>query len=248
MNKIKTQSPLVINLTNAVTINDIASVLSMINASPLMSSEIDEIDELLNIARKMTGSLVLNIGTITKEQRKLMLKAAQIATNLEIPIVLDPVGAGASEFRTGLCLELLEKFKISVVRGNFSEIASLLQVDVVSKGVDSSKTTNPKVAQTLADKYKTTVLLSGKVDYLANSKEFKTITGGSDMLPKISGTGCILSAMIGAFVAVYPPFIACEKALNVMLNASESAESKTKFVPEFKLQLFNEIARRADES
>lgn len=248
MNKIKAKNPLVINLTNNVTINDIANMLSMINASPIMSSEIAEIKELLNIAQLMNGSLVINIGTVTKVQAQLMKKAATIASNFGIPIVLDPVGAGASAFRTDLCRELLSDNKITVVRGNFSEIGALIDAEVKSKGVDSVATTEPKFAQILAKKYNTTVLMSGKIDYLADATNFQIIKGGSDLLPRISGTGCMLSAMVGAFVAVYPPLVACEKALDVMLKASEIAETKAKLVPEFKFQLMNEIARRADES
>lgn len=247
MNKLKTIHPLVVNITNNVTINDIANVLTMINASPIMTAEIDEIEDLLKLAKELQGSLVINIGTITKLQANLMKRAVKIANQLALPVILDPVGAGASKFRTELCLELLQKNAITIVRGNFSEITALVESNVQSKGVDTVKTTDPKVAQRLACKYKTVVLLSGKVDYLASETEFFKIEGGSDLLPKISGTGCILTSIIGAYAAIYPPIQACKHGLTLMLNASEKAEQKSRVIPEFKQNLFNELARSGNE-
>ncbi len=243
MNKLMKSNPLVINITNQVTINDIANVLTMINASPIMTNDIAEAQELIKLATLQHGVLVINIGTLSQVQSQQMLEAVSWANKLAIPVVLDPVGAGASKFRTNFCLKLLNEYKITIVRGNYGEITSLNGGKIVSKGVDNNADFSSQIAEQFANKFQTVVLASGEVDYISDGKQTKIVTGGSDWLPKITGTGCMLSAIVGAYVSCYSPMIACETGLNLMLKASEQAKSNSETIIDFKINLFREIIR-----
>ena len=130
----KEKNPLIHQITNYVTVNDCANVTLAIGASPAMADEEKEVESLVNIA----SSLYLNIGTINKRVKKSMLKATKRANKLGIPVVLDPVGIGASKFRKDLVDELLQNYKIAVVRGNISEIKAILNLSSKSKGADAS--------------------------------------------------------------------------------------------------------------
>ncbi len=243
MNKLIEVKPLVINITNQVTINDIANILTMINASPIMSNDIIEVEDLMQLAKLQHGVLIINIGTLNQVQAQQMLSAVSTANKLKIPVVLDPVGAGASKFRTNFCLKLLNEYKITIVRGNYGEITCLNGSEIVSKGVDSEVGFSSHIAEQFAKKYQTVVLASGKVDYISDGKETKIITGGSAWLPKITGTGCMLSAIIGAYASYYQPIVACEKGLNLILQASENAHDVSETIIDFKINLFREISR-----
>ncbi len=243
MNKLIEVNPLIINITNQVTINDIANVLTMINASPIMTNDIMEIEDLMKLAKLQQGVLVINIGTLSQVQAQQILNGVSWANKLNIPVVLDPVGAGASKFRTDFCLKLLKEYEITIVRGNYGEITCLNGGEIFSKGVDNNAEFSVQVAEQFANKFQTVVLASGEVDYISDGKQTKVITGGSDWLAKISGTGCMLSAIIGAYVSCYQPIIACEKGLDLILQASDKARKSSETIVDFKMNLFQEIAR-----
>ncbi len=243
-NLVREKKPLVINITNIVTVNDIANMLVTIGASPIMTTEIDESQDLLNIAKAVGGSLVINIGTINKVQKEHIFKAVKIANELGIKVILDPVGAGASAIRTNTSLELLKNFKIDIIRGNFSEINALYGSSETTKGVDSSETSDKDLALKFAKHFDVTTVISGKDDYISNGEQLIVIENrGSHLLPKISGTGCMLTAMTGAYAGVYENLEACEKALNHMLSASEKAEKNSNSVAEFRWNLFSEMEK-----
>lgn len=241
MNKVKVSNPLVINITNNVTIESVANILTTIGASPIMTNSIEEIGELLLIAKNVGGSLVINIGTVDRVQIELMKEACKIANKLDVKIVLDPVGSGASTLRTKTAKMLLETYKVDVVRGNYSEILSLLDVENNTKGVDSISGNSTTTAIEFSKKYKTTVLISGKQDIIANCEKYEIINGGSGYLPKISGTGCMLSAIVAAYLTCYPSVEACSLALNHVLNASEVADQNVSSIIEFRIEWFKQM-------
>lgn len=238
-NKVRSNSPLVLNITNLVTINDIANVLTMIGASPMMTGSIDEIEELMNVVKACNGALVVNIGTIDTKQIELIYAGVKTANKIGVKVVLDPVGAGASKLRTNTAKRILETCKIDVVRGNYNEISALLDIDIESCGVDSINGSDETIALQFAQRYHTVVLISGKVDYLSDGQSIKCISGGSAYLPQITGTGCMLSAICGAYIATFDDTLAATKAaLLHVLKASEQAELESTSIIEFKQNWF----------
>lgn len=241
-NIVRVNGPLVLNITNLVTINDIANVLTMIGASPMMSNSIEEASELLQIVKVCKGALVVNIGTINKAQAELIEEAVKIANEIGVKVVLDPVGAGASSIRTNTAKRLLSNYKIDVVRGNYNEISALIDLEIESKGVDSINGTDATVALSFAKKYNTIVLISGETDYLSDGLTVESITGGSNYLPQISGTGCMLTSIVGSYIAASDDSLAATKlALLHVLNASEKAEVDTSSIIEFKMNWFKHM-------
>lgn len=247
--EVREKSPLVVNLTNFVTVNDVANILSQIGASPIMSKDIREATDLMNIVEAVGGALVVNIGTIDEVQEKQILEFVRVANEKNITIVLDPVGAGASKIRTDICLKLLNEYKVNFVRGNFSEINALLGSDDLVKGVDSSEITNKDAASIFANKFDTAVLISGKDDYIAVGDQSKEFIGlGSDYLPKISGTGCMLTSILGAYSAsVECRMEAMEKALLHVTTAASNAEANSTSTMEFKNNFFTEMEKLTHE-
>ncbi len=238
-NIVRANGPLVLNITNLVTINDIANVLTMIGASPMMCNSIEEVSELLQIVKVCKGALVVNIGTISDSQAKLIEKAVKVANQIGVKVVLDPVGAGASSIRTNTAKHLLSNYKIDVVRGNYNEISALIDLEIESKGVDSINGTDTTVALAFAQKYDTIVLISGETDYLSDGATVESITGGSSYLPQISGTGCMLTSIVGSYIAVSDDSLAATKqALLHVLNASDEAEQEVSSIIEFKINWF----------
>ncbi len=233
--KVREQSPLVLNITNLVTINDIANVLTMIGASPMMSNSISEVSELMNIVKTCKGALVVNLGTINDQQQKLIYAAVKVANQIGVKVVLDPVGAGASMIRTNTAKTLLTDYKIDVVRGNYNEISALIDHSIESRGVDSITGSDETIATTFANKYKTIVLISGEVDYLSDGTKTDSIIGGSSYLPQITGTGCMLTAIVGAYVATSDDnYQGTKDALYHVLRASEKADHETDSIIDFK--------------
>ena len=160
----------------------------------------DELAELLQYA----SALVINIGTLHAEWITLATYAAELANTLDKPIILDPVGAGATRLRTETCLQLLDNYRISVIRGNAGEINALQGITGQMRGVDSLVTaaSDSSAAQALAARYHTTVVMSGEIDVIANATQAHCLQGGSALMPQITGTGCLMSAVVAAFNAV----------------------------------------------
>lgn len=247
--ELRKNSPLVINLTNTVTINDVANILISIGSSPIMSEDIREANDLLEIAKTTNGVLVINIGTMNITQEQQMLEFVKIANEKDVKVILDPVGSGASEIRTNLSLKLLNEYKIHIVRGNFSEINSLMGSEQFTKGVDSLENNDKLLARKFSDKFKTAVLISGKDDFLATpTQDYKFINRGSSYLPKISGTGCMLSAIVAAYSTIHNCRLeAMKDALSHVFSASELAEKESNSTIEFKVNFFKYMEMIKDE-
>ncbi len=192
--------PLVLNITNYVAMDFIANSLLAAGASPIMSSELREMEDLVRLSQ----SVVINIGCIETGQLEAMNKAAAAACSLGRPWVLDPAGAGASSFRTQSALSLVREYHPGVIRANASEILALAGLASKSKGVDSaySSCSALDAATQLAQEYGLVVSLSGEVDYITDGREVVSLSNGSPLMPYVTAMGCVASALTGAFAAV----------------------------------------------
>lgn len=203
LQKIKSQNPLIHNITNVVAANFSANGLLAIGASPLMSAAIEEMDEVPRIS----NALVINIGTLMGKEVAAMVLAGQTANQVGIPVVLDPVGVGATSFRKQTVATLLKEVKFAAIRGNAGELATIADVDWQTKGVDAGKgnANLAEIARIVAEKYHCVAMISGATDYVSDGKRHAQIHNGTPLFPKITASGCLLSAVCGAFLAVAKP-------------------------------------------
>lgn len=197
---IKNSSPLVHNITNYVVMEHTANSLLAIGASPVMAHALEEAEEMVNIA----NSLVLNIGTLSPSWVEGMLIALKAANSKGIPIAFDPVGVGATIYRRMASHAILNQGKVSVIRGNASEIVSLCDVQVESKGVDSQIISGDyiKHAKKLALVRECVVWMSGKTDIITDGKMMILVDNGDPLMSRVTGMGCTATAITGAFLAV----------------------------------------------
>ena len=224
---VRSQRPLVHNITNYVVMNNSANALLAIGASPVMAHWTQEMEEMVSIA----GALVLNIGTLDENWLKSMKVAGLAASRKSIPIVLDPVGAGATSARTAASLELIRLCHPSVIRGNASEIMALVNAEIKSKGVDSSAQSSDAVeaARKLAAETGAVVVISGATDYITDGSVVHTVEGGDEIMTAVTGMGCTSTALVGAFAAVVEdPLIAATAAMAVMSLAGERAAARSR--------------------
>lgn len=219
---VRAKSPLVHNITNYVVMNNSANALLAVGASPVMAHWVCEMEEMTSIA----GALVLNIGTLDDAWIEGMLAAGKSAMRRGTPIILDPVGAGATSQRTEAAMKIIEECHPTIIRGNASEIMALVDAGVRSKGVDSSASSDDAVesARRLACETGAVVVISGEIDYITNGKDVYTVVGGSPLMTSVTGMGCTSTALVGAFAAVQPdPMVAATAAMAVMSLAGERA-------------------------
>ena len=224
---IREENPLVLNLTNQVAANFSANALLAIGASPIMTQAEEEIEELVAVSR----ALVLNIGTLDKAQVNLMKKALCVAKERNLPVVLDPVGVHATDYRLLSARELLTDGGITVLRGNAAEIMALAGQTGAGQGVDSSVDTHIALpaAEWLLNNYRVVIAISGAVDWVVTQKEQWSHSGGHSMMPKITGMGCVTSALLGAFLAVEKEIDWAVKAMWIVVGkAGEAAARKAK--------------------
>jgi hydroxyethylthiazole kinase len=223
---IKKQAPIIHNITNYVVMNSTANALLAIGASPVMAHATEEVEEMVEIAQ----ALVINIGTLSEHWVASMFKALHQARKRGIPVIFDPVGAGATAYRTRTARELIERGKPTIIRGNASEIMALADDRSKTKGVDSAADPDAAIAtaQKLAQTHKCVVCISGKTDYIIDSENILKIKNGHSLMTKVTGLGCTASALCGAFAAVEAlPFAATAKAMAVMGIAGEMAVEKS---------------------
>ncbi len=214
------------NITNFVVMNTTANALLALGASPVMAHAAEEVEEMAALAR----ALVINIGTLSPPWVESMRKAMRSAAANGRPIVFDPVGAGATRFRTETCRELLEEVPPSIVRGNASEILALAGATAGTKGVDSTETSDAAfdAARTLASHYGCVVTVSGATDLIVSSDHVVRVANGDPMMPRVTGLGCTATVLTGAFAAVNPSRLdAAAHAMAVMGIAGEIAAEQS---------------------
>lgn len=243
LKELRARIPLVHNITNYVVMQVTANALLAIGASPVMAHEEDEMDDITGSA----SALVLNIGTISRGWLRSMRKALDVATRRGIPVVIDPVGAGASGLRTQAALELLAASERPLLRGNASEILALAGQGRRTRGVDSTDEAAAAhhAAKEVAQRFQCAVCVSGEVDGITDGRTLCLVRGGSPLMPKITGMGCSASALAGAFAGVCGsnrvlPLVA---AMSVMAaagkEAAQSAQGPGSFVPLFMDSLYS---------
>ena len=224
--KIKNKSPLIHNITNFVVMNNTANALLALGASPVMAHAKEEVADMAGIA----SAVVLNIGTLNPDWVESMKIAGNTALLKQIPLVLDPVGAGATTYRTQVCKEIIEICKPAVIRGNASEIRALVDSDIQTKGVDSTSASSSAIeaAKHLAQTSGAVVSISGEVDYITDGVVVNKVTGGSSLMPRVTGMGCTATALTAAFVAVNGDMLeAATHAMQLMKSMGELAATKS---------------------
>ncbi len=230
LENVRTHAPMIHNITNYVTVNDCANALIACGASPIMSDDIAEVEEITAVC----NGLNINIGTLNSRTIVSMLAAGKRANALNHPVVLDPVGAGASKLRTETAQKLLTEVKFTAVRGNISEIKTLALGNGTTKGVDADvadKVTEENLdemiqfAKTFAKKINAVVAITGAIDIVADRTRAYCIRNGHPMMSSITGTGCQLSALTAAFVSANQesPLEAVAAAVATMGVAGEIA-------------------------
>lgn len=209
LENVRNNVPLVHNITNYVTVNDCANALLAIGGSPIMSDDIDDVRDITAIC----GGLNINIGTLNARTIPAMHEAAKISNDLGHPVLLDPVGAGASALRTNTAAKLIDNNKISVIRGNISEIKALALGTSSTKGVDadvadSVNDTNIDsviaFARELSMKTGAVIVITGAIDLVVDEISAYAVRNGNAMMSKITGTGCMLSSIMTAFIVANP--------------------------------------------
>lgn len=201
--------PLIHNITNYVTVNDVANVILACGGSPIMSDETEDVEDITSLC----GGLNINIGTLHKTSIEGMFRAGRRANELGHPVVLDPVGAGASALRTDTALSLMNELRLSAVRGNISEIRTLAEGRGNTKGVDADifdavteSTLDEAVAfvKTFARNAGCIIAVTGAIDLVSDGTVCYVIRNGRPEMGKITGTGCQLSGVMTAYLAANP--------------------------------------------
>lgn len=244
--RIRQVRPLIHNITNMVAMNDSANIILAIGGLPIMAHAQAEVREMVRAA----GALVLNIGTLTSEQIDSMIAAGEEANGLKKPIVLDPVGAGATYLRTESALRLQERVKIDIVRGNYAEVSVLAGLKGKIKGVESvgSEKNSVEVACSLARKHNQVVVITGEKDIVTDGKIVLEISNGSPMLRTITATGCMVTSLIATFAAVCDDYVLASAGALVCFGlAGERAAVGAKGPGSFKMNLFDEVYNLNEE-
>ena len=209
LENVRKKVPLVHNITNYVTVNDVANILLACGGSPIMSDEPEDVEDITSIC----GGLNINIGTLNKSSIQGMFLAGKRATELQHPVLLDPVGAGASALRTDTAVKLMEEIKFAVIRGNISEIKTLALGSGTTKGVDADVAdavteenldSAIRFVKDFAAKSGSVVAITGAIDLVSDANKCYVIRNGRPEMGKITGTGCQLSGMMTAYVVANP--------------------------------------------
>ncbi len=237
---VREKRPLVHSITNFVSANFVANVLLSVGASPVMASAVNEVEEMVSHA----NALVLNIGTLTEQTVTAMILAGQRAAAQNTPIILDPVGAGATNFRTASAQKLIAETDIDLIRGNATEILSLHNGDLTSKGVDAVHAVNDAVdtAKKLASELSASVAITGQRDVITDSRRTYHVANGHPLMARVTGMGCAATAMIGAFMTVDPdPVSAAATALAYYGLSGEIAGESSTAPGSFKTQMLDAL-------
>jgi len=240
LGRVKREAPLVHHLTNWVTISDCAQAVKSLGASPIMAHALEEVGDIAGIS----SALVLNIGTLTTEFVEAMHIAIRVAHKRKIPVVLDICGAGATRFRNKKCRELINTASIDIIKGNVSEVASLSDKNVRTKGVDSTEVTSDiqELALKSAANNKCVVVVTAAEDIVTDGRVLLKVNNGDKIMSSVVGTGCMAASIIGTFAAVEKDLIKASTAGLVCFEvASEIAAAKSKGPGSFKEALFDAL-------
>jgi hydroxyethylthiazole kinase len=239
---LRERKPLVHQITNYVVMNETANATLALGALPVMAHAREEVEEMVALA----GALVLNIGTLSPHWVEAMLIAGRAANEHGVPVVLDPVGAGATKYRTETARRLLDEVKIAVVRGNQGEVATLVGVQAEVRGVESIEVGGEPadLARVAARNLGIVASVTGPVDHVSDGERVVSVANGHELLGAVSGTGCMSTAITGSFLAVKPQAAleAAAEALAAFGVAGEDAVRDAKGPGTFHAGLYDALA------
>ncbi len=242
LRRLRETRPLVHQITNYVVMNETANATLAIGALPVMAHAPEEVEEMVGLA----GALVLNIGTLSSSWVDSMLTAGRAANARGVPVVLDPVGVGATRYRTETAKRILDEVDVAVLRGNAGEVATLAGVDAEVRGVESigAAGSAADVARAAGAALGVVASVTGSVDHVSNGERVVAVENGHPLLGSITGTGCMSSAITGAFLAVRAddPLEAAAEALAAFGVAGENAAPGAKGPGSFHVNLYDALA------
>src|SRR4051812_48193716 len=237
---IRERKPLVHQITNYVVMNETANATLALGALPVMAHAVQEVEEMASVA----SALVLNIGTLSDEWVEAMLVAGRAANRSGVPVVLDPVGAGATTYRTETSRRLLSELDVAVVRGNSAEIATLAGRSAEIRGVEAvGAAAGPELAKEAARALGCVAAVTGPVDHVSDGERTIAVANGHELLGTVTGTGCMSTAITGCFLAVSPqePLEAAAEALVAFGVAGEDAAKGAKGPGSFHAALYDAL-------
>ena len=245
MKKVREKKPLVHHITNYVTVNDCANVTICAGGSPVMT---DESEDVIDISA-ISSAVVINMGTLNKRTVKSMIVAGKIANDHNVPVIFDPVGVGASAYRNSIADLILSKVKVAVIKGNSGEIGVLSGIGGEVRGVDSVSSTDEKKAViTLAKKFDCVVAMTGKTDYVSDGKKTVVLNNGDEYLGLVSGTGCMVSSVVGCYVGANGVSVdSVAAAISVFSIAGEIARKDSNGPGTFKPRLLDALYNLSKE-
>ena len=241
LGQIRERKPLVHNITNYVVMNETANAILALGALPVMAHAEEEVAEMVGLA----GALVLNIGTLSERWIEAMLGAGRTANERGVPVVLDPVGAGATSYRTRTAQRLLDELEVAVLRGNAGEIATLVGVEAEVRGVESVGAGGDpaQLAREAARTLGLVASVTGAVDHVSDGERSAAIANGHALMASITGTGCMSTAITGCFLAAQDDsFAAAVEALVAFGVAGEDAAAEAKGPGSFHVALYDALA------
>ncbi len=244
---LRERKPLIHNITNYVVMNETANAILALGALPVMAHAKDEVREMVGLA----GALVLNIGTLSEDWIEAMLVAGAAANERGIPVVLDPVGAGATQYRTTTAKRILDEVRVSVLRGNPGEVATLVGVKAEVRGVESigAGDAAAELAREAASSLGLVASVTGAIDHVSDGKRSATVSNGHELLAAITGTGCMSSALTGCFLAAKgDSFEAATEALAAFGVAGEEAARGARGPGSFHVALYDALAALEPET
>jgi len=239
---LRERRPLVHQITNYVVMNETANATLALGALPVMAHAREEVEEMVALA----GALVLNIGTLSTHWVEAMLLAGKAANASRTPVVLDPVGAGATRYRTEAAKRILGEVEVAVLRGNQGEVATLVGVAAEVRGVESIGTGGEpsELAREAARSLGLVASVTGPVDHVSDGRRVLAVANGHELLAAVTGTGCMSTAITGCFLAVKreAPFEAAAEALAAFGVAGEEAARDAKGPGSFHVGLYDALA------
>jgi hydroxyethylthiazole kinase len=239
--RIREQKPLVHQITNYVVMNETANATLALGALPVMAHAQEEVEEMVGLA----GALVINIGTLSPHWVEAMLLAGKRANERGIPVVVDPVGAGATRYRTETSRRLLEEVDVTVLRGNPGEIATLVGVEAEVRGVESIAAGGDSagLAREAARALGVIASVTGPIDHVSDGSEVVQVANGHELLGTVSGTGCMSTAITGCFLAAKraAPLEAAAEALAAFGLAGEDAAAEARGPGTFHAALYDAL-------
>jgi hydroxyethylthiazole kinase len=242
LRELRDRKPLIHQITNYVVMNETANATLALGALPVMAHAREEVEEMVALA----GALVLNIGTLSPHWVEAMLLAGKAANEGDVPVVLDPVGAGATRYRTQTVKRILDEVKVTVLRGNQGEVATLVGVEAEVRGVESIDVGGEaaEVARVAGRNLSLVASVTGPVDHVSDGSRVLAVANGHELLAAVTGTGCMSSAITGCFLAAKPdaPLEAAAEALAAFGVAAEDAAAAAKGPGSFHVGLYDALA------